>query len=112
VSIEVIYAESVDSVSIRAEFEAVCPLTKTVDHYELTLTYVPRGGRYLELQSFRRYLDSFRGVEVFHEALAAKIAVEVCRAVGPEYVRVELRSTFLGMGVIVVKTSRCADPGS
>ena len=107
--VEIVLSERVDLVSIGAKFEAVCPLTKTVDSYELVLTYVPRGGRYVELQSFRRYLDSFRGVEILHEALAVKIAEDVCKVVKPEYVRVELRSSFMGMDVAVVKTSRCVE---
>jgi|GEM_PF-822914 len=110
--VETKLSESVDSVSIRAVFEAVCPLTKTVDRYELILTYVPRGGRYIEFQSFRKYLDSFRGVEVLHEALAVKIAEDVCREVKPEYVKVELRSSFMDMDVAVVKTLKCVEPES
>lgn len=102
-----IRAKQVDEVVIRASLTAVCPLTKTVDAYELTLSYVPREGRYLELSSLKEYLEGFKDREVFHEDLASIIAESVCREISAESVRVELRSTFLGMEVAVIKTLRC-----
>jgi NADPH-dependent 7-cyano-7-deazaguanine reductase QueF len=54
--IEVVNARNVDTVKIEVELEAVCPITKTVDHYKLVLTYIPNNGRYIEFVSFKKYL--------------------------------------------------------
>jgi NADPH-dependent 7-cyano-7-deazaguanine reductase QueF len=109
VELNVIRANQVDEVRIEAEFSSICPLTKTVDRYELTLTYKPRNGVYLELQSFKDYLDSFKDKEIFHEDLAHTIAVSVCKEVKPEEVTVELKSVFVGLKITVVKRLKCPD---
>lgn len=102
-----IQAKLVDEVVVRTSLASVCPLTKTTDVYELVLSYVPREGRYLELSSLKEFLESFEDKEVFQEDLASEIAESVCREINAEKVRVELKSTFLGMYVTVVKTLEC-----
>ncbi|MCI4435489.1 MAG: hypothetical protein JHC33_01585 [Ignisphaera sp.] len=103
----VIKAKLVDLVRIETNFEAVCPVTKTVDYYELVLTYTPSDGEYVELVSFKKFLESFKGVEIFHEDVAYRIAEEVCKAAKPKEVTVELRSIFMGMKVTIVKKTEC-----
>jgi NADPH-dependent 7-cyano-7-deazaguanine reductase QueF len=107
IMINIIKAKHVNLVRIETIFEAVCPITKTVDRYELVLTYIPGDGEYIELESFKKFLESFKGVEVFHEDLAYRIAEEVCKTAKPKEVTVELRSIFMGMKVTVVKEMKC-----
>jgi NADPH-dependent 7-cyano-7-deazaguanine reductase QueF len=110
--IDVVKAESVDLVRIEAKLEAICPITGTVDHYELALTYIPNNGNYLELLSFKRFLESFKGVKILHEDLAHRIAREVCKAALPRKVVIELRSIFMEMKVTIVKEHGCEDLNS
>jgi len=111
--LEVIKAKPVDRVVIEAIFEAVCPIDKSPDKYRVTVEYVPsidqssNLGTYIELKSFRKYLEGFRGVEIYHEDLAAKIASDICRAAKPRHVVVRLQSEYLGMNVHVVKELTC-----
>jgi len=99
-----IKADIVDRVCIEADFSAVCPLTKTVDKYIATIEYVPNeDGVYVELESLKKYLESFKDVEIFHEYLAAKLVRSLAEAIKPRYLCVRLRSQFLGMEVTVIK---------
>jgi len=99
-----IKAAVVDRVIVEASFTAICPLTKTVDEYNVTIEYVPNEeGVYVELESLRKYLDSFKGVEIFHEDLAAELVRKLAKVVKPRYLSVRLRSRFLGMYVTVIK---------
>ncbi|MEM0506663.1 MAG: hypothetical protein QXW58_05360 [Thermosphaera sp.] len=102
-----ISARHVNEVVIRTSMTSICPLTKTTDFYELTLSYTPRDGKYLELSSLKEFLESFRDKEVFHEDLASVIAESVCKEILAENVNVELKSTFLGMEVTIVKILKC-----
>jgi NADPH-dependent 7-cyano-7-deazaguanine reductase QueF len=107
--IEVVNARNVDTVKIEVELEAVCPITKTVDHYKLVLTYIPNNGRYIEFVSFKKYLETFKGREILHEELANTIAEEVCKAAKPKKVTVELQSKFMEMNITVTKELSCSD---
>ncbi len=83
-----------DEVELRAVVEAVCPVTGIVDLYRLVLRYQPPGGpegcRYIEALSFHNYLSGFRGTRVLQEELAARVALDVCHALGGGSVVVEL----------------------
>jgi len=106
-----IRAAVVDRVIISAYFRAICPVTKTVDEYDVTIEYVPNeDGVYVELESLRKYLDSFEGVEIFHEDLTARLAERLVEAIRPKYLAVSLRSRFLGMTITVIKEWRTTTP--
>lgn len=105
--IETIRSREVDEVVIEAEFTAICPITKTVDEYKLTLRYSSSSGKYVEFVSFKKYIEGFKGKEILHEELATRIAEDVCSAVQPAVVEVVLQSLFMGMKVTVVKKAKC-----
>jgi NADPH-dependent 7-cyano-7-deazaguanine reductase QueF len=88
-------------VRLAASFAAVCPLSKAVDEYVAEIEYEGRG-RYLELGSLRRYLDSFRSQERYQEELCERIAEDLAGVLGVP-VRVKLRSAYLGVAVEVEK---------
>jgi NADPH-dependent 7-cyano-7-deazaguanine reductase QueF len=88
-------------VRLAARFSAVCPLSGSIDEYVAVIEYEGRG-RYLELGSLRRYLDSFRLQEWYHEELCEKIAEDLAGILGVP-VRVTLRSAYLGVAVEVEK---------
>jgi len=58
-------------VRLASEFSAICPISKTVDKYVVEIEYVGND-RFIELGSLRRYLDSFRDQEWYHEELCEK----------------------------------------
>ena len=90
-------------VLLRASFSAVCPVSKTVDEYEVEIEYEGYG-KFVELGSLRRYLDSFKGQEWFHEELCEKIWRDVKSALGGRApVKVGLTSKYLGITVVVEK---------
>lgn len=91
-------------VHLTTSFSAVCPISKTVDRYVVEIEY-EGNGRYLELGSLRRYLDSFEGQEWFHEELCERIAEDLGKTLGVP-VRVKLRSSYLGIAVEVEKLYR------
>jgi len=111
--LEIIKAKPVDKVVIEAAFEAVCPIDKSSDKYRAVVEYVPSIDQstnlstYIELKSFKKYLEEFKGVEIYHEDLAAKIASDICHVAKPRHVVVRLQSEYLGMNVYVVKELTC-----
>jgi len=99
-----IKATIVDRVIISASFSAICPLTETVDEYEATIEYIPNEhGVYIELESLKEYLDSFKDVRIFHEDLATVLVERLVEVIRPRYLSVVLKSKFLGMTVTVIK---------
>jgi NADPH-dependent 7-cyano-7-deazaguanine reductase QueF len=90
-------------VRLVTRFSAVCPVSKTVDEYTVEIEY-EGDGRYLELGSLRRYLDSFAGQEWFHEELCERIARDLGKTLGAP-VKVRLKSSYLGMLIEVEKTA-------
>lgn len=88
-------------VRLTAEFSAVCPISKTVDEYTVEIEYEGKG-KYIELSSLRRYLDSFAGQEWYHEELCEKIAKDLGKILGVP-VKVKLKSDYLGIAVEIEK---------
>ncbi|NOZ88552.1 MAG: hypothetical protein GXO15_01360 [Crenarchaeota archaeon] len=105
----------VDEVELEARVEAVCPVTGIVDVYRLMLRYTPprsaRGCRYLEALSVHDYLAGFRGIKILQEELAARIAEEVCRALGGGLVRVTLEGSHGPVAMRVTAARSCGEPG-
>jgi 7-cyano-7-deazaguanine reductase len=88
---------------LKAEFTAVCPISETADIYEVEIEYEGKG-EYLELGSFKRYLESFRNEKIYHEQLCEKIWNDVKYVLGENTpVRVRLTSRYLGITVTVEK---------
>jgi len=103
-TLETINAKPVDKVIIVAKLKAICPITKTIDNYQLTIEYIPDDGKYIELKSLREYLDSFDGKEIFHEDLANELATTIYRTIKPKSLTLKLESEYLGMHITIIKT--------
>ena len=79
------------------ELVAVCPITDQPDLYTATIAYRPRS-LCLESKSLKLYLNGYRNVGAFCEALAVRIRDDVAAALGLEAtdVRVTLRQKARG----------------
>ena len=116
--LEVVEAECVDRVVARGRVESVCPVTGIVDTYTVVVEYQPPQGhgwgrcRYIEAYSLHRYLGGFRGERVLQEGLTARIASDVCRALGPgAWVRVTTRGSHGPVEIEAVVERSCHSSG-
>lgn len=87
----------------------MCPISKVVDSFEVTVEYMPRGGA-LAIEEFKRMVDSYRGREILHEELAVDLMEKIKAAVNPPYVKVVLKSVYIGVEVEVVAESGGVPP--
>ncbi len=95
---------------VSEEVTALCPVTSQPDWYGVAITY--RGLRCLESKSVKLYLNGFREVGLFCEALACRIRDDVVNAIGPECtVLVEVRQRPRG-GVAIVAEATHGDTRS
>ena len=87
------------------ELVAVCPVTGQPDLYLASIDYSP-ADRCLESKSLKLYLNGFRNVGVFCEALAVKIRDDVAEALGlsAEDVTVTLEQKARG-GITITATA-------
>jgi NADPH-dependent 7-cyano-7-deazaguanine reductase QueF len=97
-------AKSPSLVRMKTRGESVCPASKTVDSFEVTLEYIPRGAA-LTVEEFKRIVDSYRGREILHEELAVDILERVKSAINPPYVKVTVKSYYMGVEIEVVAES-------
>ena len=65
------------------EFTAICPFSNYPDFGTVTISYVPNQSC-LELKSFKLYINAFRDVKIFHEAVTEVIFADFLDAVKPE----------------------------
>ncbi|MBI5412602.1 preQ(1) synthase [Candidatus Peregrinibacteria bacterium] len=65
------------------EFTAICPFSNYPDFGTVTIRYVP-GKVCLELKSFKLYINAFRDVKIFHEAVTEVIFADFLEAVKPQ----------------------------
>ena len=77
------------------EFTSVCPKTGQPDFGVLTFTYTPEK-LCVELKSLKFYLQSFRNVGVFYEALINQILDDLVEALRPRRMTVTGRFTPRG----------------
>jgi len=90
-------------VRLKARFTAVCPISGAVDIYNLEVEYAG-DGKYVEVGSFREYLDAFKCQSWHYEDLCEKIWKDLVQTLGEgALVRVRLRSSYLGVAVEVEK---------
>ncbi|MCC6021041.1 MAG: GTP cyclohydrolase I [Thermoproteaceae archaeon] len=97
-------AKSPGLVRMKTRGESVCPVSRTVDSFEVTLEYVPRGAA-LTVEEFKRIVDSYRGREILHEELAVDILERVKSAINPPYIKVTVKSYYMGVEIEVVAES-------
>jgi 7-cyano-7-deazaguanine reductase len=70
------------------EFTAICPFSDFPDFATLKLKYTPNE-RCVELKSLKLYINSFRGVKIFHEHVINVILEDFVRACDPLEVSIE-----------------------
>jgi 7-cyano-7-deazaguanine reductase len=67
------------------EFTCVCPRTGYPDFAEITVCYLP-DKLCLELKSWKLYLNSFRMIGAFHEAVTAHLFETLKRTLAPRWI--------------------------
>ncbi len=65
------------------EFTAICPFSDFPDFGTITIHYVP-DKVCLELKSFKFYINAFRDVKIFHEAVTEVIFADFLQSVKPK----------------------------
>ena len=75
---------------VAPEFTSRCPMTGQPDFGTVIIEYVP-DRRCVELRSLKLYLQSFRDVGIFYEALTNRILDELAAVLAPRRLRVETR---------------------
>ncbi|ABL89115.1 GTP cyclohydrolase I [Pyrobaculum islandicum DSM 4184] len=96
-------------VRLKTRGESICPISKVVDSFEISLEYIPRGVA-LSIEEFKKMVDSYRGREILHEELAVDIMERVKAAVNPPYVKVVVKSIYMGVEVEVIAESGGVPP--
>lgn len=64
------------------EFTAICPFSEYPDFGTVTIEYVPNKVC-LELKAFKLYINAFRDIKIFHEAVTEVIFADFLDAVKP-----------------------------
>ena len=65
------------------EFTAICPFSDFPDFGTVTIEYVP-DKVCLELKSFKLYINAFRNLKIFHEAVTEVIFADFLETVKPK----------------------------
>jgi len=69
------------------EFTAICPFSDFPDFGTVTIEYVP-DKVCLELKSFKLYINAFRNIKIFHEAVTEVIFADFMESVKPKKARI------------------------
>ncbi len=69
------------------EFTAICPFSDYPDFGSVLIEYVP-DKVCLELKSFKLYINAFRNIKIFHEAVTEVIFADFLEAVKPKKARI------------------------
>lgn len=77
------------------ELTAICPFTDYPDFGRVEIKYVP-SDRCLELKSFKLYINAFRDVKIFHEALTEVIFADFMAVVKPKKAVIEVDMNVRG----------------
>lgn len=77
------------------ELTAICPFTDYPDFGRVEIRYIP-GKKCLELKSFKLYINAFRDVKIFHEALTEVIFADFLAAVKPKKAMIEIDMNVRG----------------
>jgi 7-cyano-7-deazaguanine reductase len=102
-------AKNPSLIRLKTRGESVCPISKTVDVFEVVVEYIPRGVA-LAVEEFRQMVDSYRGREILHEELAVDLMERIKATVNPPYVKVTLKSYYMGVEIEVVAESGGVQP--
>src|SRR5437868_13287351 len=69
------------------EFTTLCPITGQPDFGTITYSYVPEA-KCVELKSLKLYLQRFRNVGVFYEAVTNRLLDDFVEVIGPRSCKV------------------------
>ncbi len=69
------------------EFTAICPFSDYPDFGSVSIEYVPND-KCLELKSFKMYINAFRDVKIFHEAVTEVIFADFLEAIQPKKAKI------------------------
>jgi 7-cyano-7-deazaguanine reductase len=72
------------------EFTSVCPKTGHPDFAEMTISYRPKD-TCLELKALKLYLQGYRNMGIFYEAVSNKILDDLVKACDPRWIELETR---------------------
>ena len=89
------------------EFTAICPFSNFPDFGEVAIEYVP-DKVCLELKSFKLYINAFRDIKIFHEAVTEVIFADFLEAVKPKKARIVVDMNVRGnVKTVCEKKWRC-----
>ncbi|MBU0706370.1 preQ(1) synthase [Patescibacteria group bacterium] len=89
------------------EFTAICPFSDFPDFGTVTIRYIP-DKRCLELKSFKLYINAFRNVKIFHEAVTEVIFADFLESVKPKKAHIVIDMNVRGnVKTICEKKFRC-----
>lgn len=91
------------------EFTCLCPMTGQPDFATIHIEYVA-DELCVELKSLKLYMWSFRDAGAFHEAVTNEILGDLCRAIGPRFMRVSAQFNVRG-GIYTTVTAEHRRPG-
>ncbi|MBL8880147.1 MAG: NADPH-dependent 7-cyano-7-deazaguanine reductase QueF [Phycisphaerales bacterium] len=80
---------------VAPEFTSRCPRTGQPDFGKVIVEYIP-DRTCVELKSLKLYLQSFREMGIFYEAVTNRILDDLLAAMNPRYLLVETRWTPRG----------------
>lgn len=80
------------------EFTAVCPMTGQPDFGRIVIKYVPDKSC-VELKALKLYIQAYRSVGIFHEAVTNRILEDLVKAIAPR--RLEVLGEYRPRGGIV-----------
>ncbi len=89
------------------EFTAICPFSDYPDFGSVTINYVPND-KCLELKSFKMYINAFRDIKIFHEAVTEVIFADFLEAVEPKKAHIAVDMNVRGnVKTICEKKFKC-----
>ena len=80
---------------VAPEFTSLCPKTGQPDFATIVIDYIPNK-ECVESKSLKLYLGSFRNHGEFHESCVSRIAMDLIKLLGPQYLKVEGQFTPRG----------------
>lgn len=89
------------------EFTAICPFSEWPDFGTVTIKYIPNKVC-LELKSFKVYINAFRDVKIFHEAVTEVVFADFLDAVKPKKAHIIVDMNVRGnVKTVCEKRFRC-----
>lgn len=90
------------------ELTCICPFSNFPDFGSVAIHYVP-SRRCLELKSFKLYINAFRDVKIFHEAITEVIFADFLKTVQPKKAWIEVNMNVRGnVKTVCRKYYKCA----